>query len=122
MNVLNNISNINTIKTSQEENKNIENRPQPAKAEYKPDILDIFSEKVVNKKDINDMVTVPRAIFKGYLCFTAGTTFNSIASLMKKNKFSKGLNIAGLLMSIYGTFNFVKPFLIRDKDLTKSEK
>ena len=72
--------------------------------------------------DLNDLVSVPRTIFKGYLCFTAGTALNSIAALIKQNKFSKGLNIAGLLMSIYGTFNFVKPFLIKEKDLTKSEK
>ena len=122
MNILNNIQDIKTPTSIQEDRKNSEKPKTSAKFEYKPDILDIFSEKVVNKKDINDMVTVPRTIFKGYLCFTAGTALNSIAALIKQNKFSKGLNIAGLLMSIYGTFNFVQPFLIKEKDLTKSEK
>ncbi len=92
------------------------------KEEYKPDILDIFSEKVVNKNDLSDMVTTPRAIFKGYLCFTVGTTINAIASLLKDNKFSKGLKVAGSIVSIYGTYNFVKPYLIKNKDLTKSKK
>ena len=90
--------------------------------EYKADILDILSEKVVNKNDLNDMVTTPRAIFKGYLCFTAGTTINAIASLLKDNKFTKGLKKAASVISIYGTYNFVKPYLIRNKDLTKTEK
>ena len=92
------------------------------KTEYKPDFFDKICEKVVNKRDINDMVTTPRAIFKGYLCFTAGTAINSIAALIKKPNISKYLNIAGSIISIYGTYNFVKPFLIKGKDLTKSEK
>lgn len=102
--------------------KKIETSKAKPKDEYKPDILDIFSEKVVNKKDLTDMVTVPRSIFKGYLCFTAGTAISAISSLCGKGNFSKGLGILGNLVSIYGTFNFVKPFLIKDKELTKSEK
>lgn len=94
----------------------------PKKDEYKPDVLDFLSEKVVNKNDLNDMVKTPRAIFKGYLCFTVGTTINAISSLIKNEKVKKGLAIAGSLTSIYGTYNFVKPYLIRNKELTKNEK
>ena len=120
MQVFDNFSNITTNNLNRNDIKKTEQATK--KEEYKPDVLDILSEKVVNKKDLNDMVTTPRAIFKGYLCFTAGTTINAIASLLKDNKFSKGLKIAGSLISIYGTYNFVKPYLIRNKDLTKSEK
>ncbi len=120
MNVFDNFSQITTRDYSRNNSTKIEQ--SNSKNEYKPDILDIFSEKVVNKKDIDDMVTTPRAIFKGYLCFTAGTTLNAIASLLKDNKFSKGLKIAGSIISIYGTYNFVKPYLIRDKNLTKTKK
>lgn len=98
------------------------NNKNQSALEYKPDILDIFSEKVVNKRDLSDMVSVPRTIFKGYLCFTAGTTVNAIAGMMKQGALSKGLNILGSLISIYGTFNFVKPFLIKDKNLTETGK
>lgn len=122
MNVFTNISSVGSLPkqaVASEPQKNIVASP---KVEYKPDILDIFSEKVVNKRDLTDMVTVPRTIFKGYLCFTAGTAINSIASLAGDNKFSKGLGILGNIISIYGTFNFVKPFLIKEKELTKSEK
>ena len=68
------------------------------------------------------MVTVPRTIFKGYLCFTAGTMVNTIASFIKNDKLSSPLKIIGCLASIYGTYNFVKPFLIREENLTKTEK
>ncbi|MBQ8886667.1 MAG: hypothetical protein IJY61_03105 [Candidatus Gastranaerophilales bacterium] len=95
---------------------------QQTKLEYKPDILDICSEKIINKRDITDTVTMPRAIFKGYLCFTAGTAINAISGMLKKGKTSKVLGIAGSLISILGTFNFVKPFLIPEKQLTKEEK
>ena len=90
--------------------------------DYKPDIFEVLSKKVVNKKDLNDMVTIPRNIFKGYLCFTVGTAVNAIASLLKNDKARKVMTIVGSLASIYGTFNFVKPYLIRNNELTKTEK
>lgn len=97
--------------------KNVQKVP-----EYKPDILDIVSDKIVDRSDLTDMVTMPRAIFKGYLCFTVGTAIGSIAGTLKEGKFSKGLSIASSLISIYGTYNFVKGFLIRDKNLTETGK
>ena len=113
MNILSNYNNpakksikISESKTIPKQQKNIE---------YKPDVLDIFADKVVNKRDLSDMVATPRSIFKGYLCFTVGTAINSIASLLKKGKVSKGLSIFGSLISIYGTFNFVKPYLFKNK-------
>ena len=92
------------------------------KDEYKPDVIDKISEKVVNKRDLNDMVSVPRSIFKGYMFFTFGTAVNAIGGLIKKDKITKGFAIAGSILSIIGTYNFVKPFLIREKELTKPEK
>ncbi len=82
--------------------------------EYKPDVFEVLSKKVINKKDLNDMVTIPRNIFKGYLCFTVGTAINAIASLFNNDKARKIFTIFGSLASIYGTFNFVKPYLIRN--------
>lgn len=103
-------------------NENIKKENQPVKTDEKPDVFEVFSKKVINKKDLIDMVTIPRNIFKGYLCFTAGTAFSAISGLIKKDKISKVLLIFGNLMSIYGTFNFVKPYLIKNKELTKIEK
>jgi len=62
----------------------------------------------------NDLDLILRN-FKGYLCFTAGTTINAIAGMLKKGTASKILGIVGSLISILGTFNFVKPFLIKEK-------
>ena len=117
MNIINNYSEY-KLQTKQ----GLEIKKTNPESAYKPDFFDKICEKVVNKRDINDMVTTPRAIFKGYLCFTAGTAINSIAALIKKPNISKYLNIAGSIISIYGTYNFVKPFLIKGKDLTKNEK
>ncbi len=88
----------------------------------KQDIIDFLSEKVINKNDINDTVTMPRTIFKGYLCFTTGTLMNGIAQMLKNTKIKTGLMIAGSIASIYGTFNFVKPYLFKENNLTKKEK
>lgn len=124
MNIFDNMNNFNVSKSyqnltvQQEKKQPVETKTKP----YKKDILDIFSTKVVNQNDIKDMVTVPRAIFKGYLCFTAGTAINAIAGLIKNKKVANPLLVLGSLSAIYGTFNFVKPFLIRNEDLTKKEK
>ena len=89
----------------------------------KKDVIDIISDKFASKRDVYDTVTMPRAIFKGYLCFTAGTAINAIAGMLKKTNFSKVLGITSSLISIYGTYNFVKPFLVRNNEqLTKNEK
>lgn len=115
MNVLNIVSNQNGVVNNKVQKENTQPiTPQP-KQEYKPDILDICSEKIINNRDITDTVTVPRAIFKGYFCFTVGTAINAIAGMLKHEKAKKGLSIAGSLISILGTFNFVKPFLIKEK-------
>lgn len=83
--------------------------------ENKPDIIDFISKKAINPKDVNDTVTMPRAIFKGYLCFTAGTAINAIGGMLKNDTAKKALGIAGSLISILGTFNFVKPFLHKEE-------
>lgn len=123
MNILNDL---NTFKTP-ESNLNItklnnNELKSSNKTEYKEDTFDFLAKKVINKKDINDMVTVPRCIFKGYFSFTAGTVINTIASTLKNPKINKPLNIIGNLLTIYGTFNFVKPYLIKENKLTKNEK
>ena len=97
--------------------------PAPAKpVESKPDIIDFISKKAINPKDVNDTVTMPRAIFKGYLCFTAGTAINAIAGMLKNANAKKVLGIAGSLISILGTFNFVKPFLHKEEPQNTENK
>ncbi len=97
--------------------------PAPVKpVESKPDIIDFISKKAIDPKDVNDTVTMPRAIFKGYLCFTAGTAINAIAGMLKNANAKKALGIAGSLISILGTFNFVKPFLHKEEPQNTENK
>ena len=109
MNILNNIQpnqTNTTIQTNKTDDKPISNK--------KTDILDKMTDRFI-KRDANDTVTVPRAIFKGYLCFTAGTALNYISSFLKGNKGAKIIGVISNLMVIAGTFNFVKPFLTSEK-------
>ena len=75
---------------------------------------DKFYANTRNAADMNDTVVVPRTIFKGYLGFMAGTTMTSLGALAKNNAIKKTLNIAGLLTCLYGTWSFVRPFVVKD--------
>lgn len=76
---------------------------------------DKFYTHTRNAADMNDTVVVPRTIFKGYLGFMAGTTFTALGSIAKKQKWlSYPLNIAGILTCLYGTWAFVRPFIVKD--------
>lgn len=122
MNILANINELPKGNLQKSTQPDIKKETPLKKDAYKPDVLDFLSEKVVNKNDLNDMVTTPRAIFKGYLCFTAGTAINTIASFIKNNKIANPLKILGCIVSIIGTYNFVKPYLIRSDKLTETGK
>ncbi len=65
---------------------------------------------------MTDTIVVPRTIFKGYLGIMTGTTLfdnrRTIRAKMKKT--STVLSLAGLLTSLYGTYAFVRPFIIKD--------
>ena len=81
----------------------------------KTDYLSLFHEKTKNSADMTDTIVVPRTIFKGYLGIMAGTTFVTLGSVLNKySKISKPLTITGLLASLYGTWAFVRPFIIKD--------
>ena len=81
----------------------------------KPSILDKIPNYVKNSADMTDSIVVPRTIFKGYLGIMTGTTLLTLGSLIKKPQIlSKTLSISGVLASMYGTFAFVRPYIIRD--------
>lgn len=90
--------------------------PQPNKSiNSKNSILDKFYTKTRNSADMTDTLIVPRTIFKGYLGIMTGTTLVTLGSISCKHpKISKPLTIAGLLTSLYGTWAFVRPYIIRD--------
>lgn len=79
------------------------------------DFLKIFHDKVKNSADMTDSILVPRTIFKGYLGIMTGTTLLTLSSLSGKHpKISKPLGILGALTSLYGTWAFVRPFIVKD--------
>lgn len=82
--------------------------------------LDKFETGIRNSADLNDTVQVPRTIFKGYLAFMAGATLTTFAIIAKKYpKFANFLNItAGVLMT-WGTYSFVRPYIIKDSEKSK---
>ena len=78
--------------------------------------LDKIHENTKNSSDMTDTIIVPRTIFKGYLGIMAGTTLATIGSLITSRfpKTGKTLSVSGLLASLYGTYAFVRPFIIKD--------
>lgn len=93
----------------------------------KTGLLEKFHENTKNLSDMTDTIVVPRTIFKGYLGIMTGTTLVTLGSLLGKKmaKTSKALSIAGLVTSLYGTYAFVRPFIIKDApgvDKTKSDQ
>src|SRR5574344_2196943 len=81
----------------------------------KNDPLNQFYDKAKNKADMTDTVLVPRTIFKGYLGIMLGTVAITLSTLTKKVKFlSTPLAIVGSLISAFGTWSFVRPYIIKD--------
>ena len=81
----------------------------------KGSVLDTIHERTKNTADMTDTIVVPRTIFKGYLGIMAGTTLVTLGGLFNKHpKVNKPLMTAGLLASLYGTWAFVRPFIIKD--------
>ena len=77
--------------------------------------LDKIHENTKNSADMTDTIVVPRTIFKGYLGIMTGTTILTLGSLVYNHpKIFKTVTAAGLLTSLYGTWAFVRPFVIKD--------
>ena len=81
-------------------------------------VLDKIHDYTRNSADLNDTIVVPRTIFKGYLGIMGGTTLVTLAGLLNKSKYPKLFKTtmaSGLLASMYGTWAFVRPFILKDK-------
>lgn len=83
----------------------------------KEKFLDKLHTYTKNSADMNDTIVVARTIFKGYLGIMTGTTLVTLGGLVNKTKHPKlfkGIMATGLLTSLYGTYAFVRPFIIKD--------
>lgn len=87
--------------------------------------LDKIHENTRNSSDMTDTIVVPRTIFKGYLGIMTGTTLVTLVGLVNKGKHPKLFKCtmaAGLLTSLYGTWAFVRPFILKDAKGVAKEK
>ena len=82
---------------------------EPSKQKF----TDKFQDKLKNSADMSDCITVPRTIFKGYLGIMAGTTAMTMGSFIKNPTAKKVLSLGGLATSLYGTWSFVRPYLLK---------
>lgn len=88
--------------------------PVNENSKSKNDYLAMFYDKARNSADLTDAILVPRTIFKGYLGIMSGTTLVTLGALSSKYpKLSKFLSISGLLTSLYGTWSFVRPYILK---------
>lgn len=88
----------------------------------KESFLDKIHENTKNHADMTDTIVVPRTIFKGYLGIMVGTTLVTLGGLFKNSKIKAGTVGAGLLASLYGTWAFVRPFIIKDAGGVATQK
>ena len=97
---------------------------QAQPAQKRQSFLDKFHTAAKNSADMTDTIVVPRTIFKGYLGIMTGTTLLTVGGLLaqKMSKTSKVLSIAGLATSLYGTYAFVRPFIIKDAPGVETKK
>lgn len=92
-------------------------------SERKETLLEKFHSKTKNSADMTDTIVVPRTIFKGYLGIMVGTTLVTLGGLLNKHpKVNKTLMGTGLLTSLYGTWAFVRPFIIKDAPGVQTKK
>ena len=83
--------------------------------EKKETFLEKFHSCAKNSADMTDTILVPRTIFKGYLGIMLGTTLVTLGGLFNKHiKTKTALMTTGLIASLYGTYAFVRPFIIKD--------
>ena len=93
---------------------NLINQYAPQKP-VKKKFTDKFQTGLRNSADMNDCISVPRTLFKGYLGIMFGTTLAAAANLIKSPyKIKTVLNVAALGLSAYGTWSFARPYVLKD--------
>lgn len=85
-------------------------------AAKKESFTDKFSTKIKNSADLNDCVSVPRSVFKGYLAFMLGTAALTLGTFIpqKAKRVKTGMMVAGNLVNLFGIWSFVRPYIIKD--------
>lgn len=114
-----NVNNFNTFYPGFTNASGSKTETNPAKnSDKKKDFLSKFETNIINSADLNDTVQVPRTIFKGYLAFMAGSALSAL-TLITKGTLKNILSIVSVGLLIVGTFNFVKPYIIKNTQADK---
>ncbi len=82
----------------------------------KEKFTDKFSTRIKNSADLNDCVSVPRSVFKGYLAFMLGTAALTMGTFIPQSakKLKTGVMVGGNLINLFGIWSFVRPYLVKD--------
>ena len=82
----------------------------------KESFTDKFSTRIKNSADLNDCVSVPRSVFKGYLAFMLGTAALTLGAFIpqKAKKVKNFILVAGNLVNLFGIWSFVRPYIVKD--------
>lgn len=89
----------------------------------KREFIDVITDAVINPRDVNDCVAVPRGIFKAYLLIMSGSALLTLSTLIKGNKpfgkFVKGsMIVSGWLLNTLSAIYFAKPFAFKGNSPT----
>ena len=93
---------------------NYQNHSAPQKREF----IDKLTDAVMNPRDVNDCVAVPRGIFKAYLLIMSGSALLALSNLIKGHKgFGKATKnlmvITGWGLNTLSALFFAKPFVFK---------
>ena len=99
--------------------RNAENQTPPKKREF----IDVFSDSVRNPRDVNDMVAVPRGIFKAYILIMTGSAILALSNLIPNTKkfgeIAKTSAITlGWILNTLSALYFAKPFAFKGNSPT----
>jgi len=93
---------------------NNQNRSVPQKREF----IDKLTDAVMNPRDVDDCVAVPRGIFKAYLLIMSGSALLALSNLVNAKKnfgktVKKSMIITGWLLNTLSALFFAKPFAFK---------
>ncbi len=102
---------------------NINFNENPSEKSKKREFIDVISDSVKNPRDVNDMVAVPRGIFKAYMLIMSGSALLTLSNLIPaKKSFGKAskniMIVAGWTLNILSALFFAKPFAFKGNSPT----
>ena len=91
---------------------------QESSVRQRREIIDVLTDSVMNPRDVNDCVAVPRGIFKAYMLIMTGSAILALSNLIKgQKKFGKvaktSMVVFGWCLNALSALYFAKPFAFK---------